>query len=263
VGRDQRRVGVSKAEARLVAALRTALANESALSHRPRIYALELDSFRGVADLVVGESNGHLLLPSGTPRRQLTAFSLSTARVLAALGRKKATRISEIAKCSGLSDSTVRGQLRKLKDAGIVQSEAEGQIQVLHRVSPPFYELVAFEVKVKDWKSGLRQARNYRSFANRTYLALPLDRAEAVKKHREMFKRFKVGLVGIGKTGTVQWFVKPRRSTPISPAHNFYASILLLKQAPIAMFKPSEPPWPSPARRPNSAGETGRSAARM
>jgi len=132
----------------------------------------------------------------------------------------------------------VVGELRKLNDAGIVHVGAGGRVKVLHNVSAPFGEVIAYEVKVKDWKSGLRQARNYRSFANRVYLALPLDRAVAVKKHREIFKRFKVGLVGITTKGTIRCFANTRRSMPISPAHNFYASILLLKTAPPALFKP-------------------------
>jgi hypothetical protein len=102
--------------------------------------------------------------------------------------------------------------------------------------------MVAFEVKVKDWKSGLRQARSYKSFANRTYLALPIERADSIKQHVDVFRRFNVGLLGIEKGGGLQWFVKTRRSSPISPARNFYASVQLLKNTPLSMFKSARKP---------------------
>ena len=240
--RRRKTVGVSIAEARLVAALRRALVKGVARSRRRRVTAVELDSFQGVADLVVAELNGHRMLPPEVPRKRLEIFSFSTAKVLATLRGRKNIRISEIAENSGLSQETVRRQLRQLRNAGIVDIGERGRVRIVHEVSPPFNEMVAFEVKVKDWKSGLRQARSYKSFANRTYLALPSMRANSVKKHLQVFRLFNVGLVGIGKGGGLQWFIRTRRSKPISPARNFYASVQLLKKTPLAMFKSARRP---------------------
>lgn len=235
-------VGVSKAEARLVATLRRALVNEAARSRRRRVTAVELESFQGIADLVVGELNGRHMLPRKVPLKRLEFFSFSTAKILAALHGRKNIRISEIAEDSGLSETTVRRELRKLRDTRIVDIVGRDRVRILHAVSTPFSEMVAFEVKVKDWKSGLRQARSYKSFANRTYLALPIDRADSIKQHVDVFRRFNVGLLGIEKGGGLRWFAKTRRSSPISPARNFYASVQLLKNTPLLMFKSARKP---------------------
>lgn len=258
----RRTVGVSKAEARLVAKLRNALLDATGPGHRRRVSALELDSFQGVADLVVGELNGHGLLPPGVPRSRLKKFSFSTARVLASLRGRKTGRISEIARTSGLSEKTVRRELRRLQAASIVAILDRGRVLVLHGIISPFAEVVAFEVKVKDWKSGLRQARSYKSFANRAYLALPIDRAHSIKKHVKVFRLFKVGLVGIGRRGCLRWFTKTRKLSPISPTRNLYASFQLLRRTPLKLLKSSRPLWRSPGHRPNSEGGRARSVAR-
>jgi DNA-binding MarR family transcriptional regulator len=224
-------VGVPKVEARLVALLRRALIKEATGSLRTSVTAVELDSFQGVADLVIGEFNGMHILPRTIPRNRLKVFSFSTAKVLAALDRRKVIRVSEIAGKSGLSLATVRKELRKLRENKIIDIQRPDRVRILHVVSPPFKELVAFEVKVKDWKSGLRQARSYKSFANQTYLALPEDRAKVLKDHIKILKRFNVGLVGVGSDGRLHWHARARRSKPISLARYYYASLQLLIDA--------------------------------
>src|SRR5579863_1519150 len=206
--RKRRTVGISKAEARLVRALRKALVAEAAESRKQPIFAVELDSFQGIADLVTGQLNGHCLLPSSVSPSKLKTFSLSTAKVLGALLGRKTAYITEVERMSGLSRKTVRKQLRTLKDAGMVNSENQERVHMQHEVRPPFEEVIAYEVKVKDWKSGLRQALSYKSFANRAYLALPMDRADSLKKRLQIFRRFNVGLVGIGRTGKLKWLTK-------------------------------------------------------
>jgi DNA-binding transcriptional ArsR family regulator len=244
-------VGVPKVEARLVASLRRALIREATGPLRRSVTAVELDSFQGVADLVIGEFNGLHILPGTISRNRLKAFSFSTAKLLATLDRRKVIRVSQIAEKCGLSLATVRKELRKLRETKIIDIQRPDRVRILHLVSPPFKELVAFEVKVKDWKSGLRQARSYKSFANQAYLALPQGRAELLKDHIKVFKRFNVGLVGVGSGGRLHWHARARRSKPISLARYYYASLQLLINTPRGMLKSATKTLHSQAPRPN------------
>lgn len=188
----------------------------------------ELDCFQGVADLVTGFANGHQILPRRSDNKALKSFSFTTAKVLSILEGRRAAEVSEVVRATGLSRETVLKQLSTLRRFALVDVTQKGKILVTHKIRSPFREIAAYEVKVRDWKSGLHQARNYRSFAHRVTLALPLARAQKVRKYLSVFRQFKVGLLGIGNRGQMVWLLKPRKLKPISPARNFLASIYLL-----------------------------------
>jgi hypothetical protein len=228
-------IGVSKAERRLVSSLLKGLARRSLHSPGER-FCLELDCFQGVADVVIATPNDDMFLPATVTTRMLKRFSLSTAKVLAALRGQKLTHLSQVEEATGLSQKTIRKQLRLLERFQILTAEGEGQIRVGRAIRPPFREIAAFEAKVKDWKSGLRQARSYRSFAHRVSLALPLGRAESMRKEIQVFRRFNVGLVGVGRQGEIKWINRSRRTKPISPARNLLASVYLLKGRPLSLL---------------------------
>lgn len=54
-------------------------------------------------------------------------------------------------------------------------------------------EHIAIEAKLFDWKSGIKQALRYRSFAQKVYLALPSERIHLVDF--QMLQQFNVGLI--------------------------------------------------------------------
>jgi hypothetical protein len=225
---DSSKIGTSKAERYLVAHLKAAL-RKSDNSARTLAVATELDCFQGIADVVLGVYAGHRMLP-GVSKRELQTLSFSTSKILAALHDKRRATFSRIAITSGLSLPKVKSELTLLQKMGILRIHRPGQIAVLRRIRVPFSEITAFEVKVKDWKSGIYQARNYKSFAHKVSVALPLARATRLTNNLPEFRRMKVGLVGIGPKGNIRWLLKPRRRRPISQPRHFHAALRLLKE---------------------------------
>jgi len=222
---DNNRVGASRAEQDLVDHLTAALRKSN--STKSLAVTTELDCFQGIADVVSGVYSGYRLL-SGLSKKKLRAFSFSTSKVLAALaGRRRAT-ITKTAIRAGLSLPTVKSELSSLQSLGLLRITRGGQIEVRHAIRTPFSEIVAYEVKVKDWKSGIYQARNYKSFAHKVSVALPLARANRLAEKLPEFRRMHVGLVGIGPQGGLRWLLKPRRRRPISPPRHFHAAMCLL-----------------------------------
>lgn len=61
-------------------------------------------------------------------------------------------------------------------------------------------EVVAIEAKLKDWKRGLYQAYRYRSYADKSYLAVYAKSINAPLKHLDEFKKFNVGLIEVAET---------------------------------------------------------------
>jgi hypothetical protein len=225
--RSKQKIGVPIEEKLLVTKLIQAIGKRP-LKHKT-IIASELDCFQGIADVVAGTYNGYRLFPNVTSKK-LSRLSFSTSRILFALSGKKKIDISQISRITGLSTSTIRAELSLLKKLQILEVE-NGQVAIRHVIRPPFNEIEAYEVKVKDWKSGIYQARNYRSFAHKVSVALPMARAALLKERLQEFRRMRVGLVGISPKGDLKWILRPRRQRPISGSRNFLAAVSLLKTA--------------------------------
>ncbi len=54
-------------------------------------------------------------------------------------------------------------------------------------------EIIAVEAKLKDWKRGMIQANRYKSFANKTYLAMPLHQEKNIDK--KLLEKHNIGLM--------------------------------------------------------------------
>lgn len=223
------RVGVAKDEKHLVTNLMNAIRKETGTRRRVAV-ASELDCFQGIADVVKGTYNGYRLFPN-TAISKLKLLSFSSSRVLSALAGNKHSSIKKLEYATNLSKSTIRKQVHLLEGLGVLQRKQDGRISIPHEIRPPFREIEAFEVKMKDWRSGIYQARNYKSFAHKVSVALPLRRAILLKHRLNDFRRMRVGLVGISPAGGLRWMLKPRRQKPISGARNFLAAVNLLRDA--------------------------------
>ncbi len=74
-------------------------------------------------------------------------------------------------------------------------------------------ELIAAELKLKNWKRALRQAAYYQLGADVTYIAMPFSEAFEVYKKKKMLKRERVGLLAvIMDNHEVRELIKPEPS---------------------------------------------------
>lgn len=85
----------------------------------------------------------------------------------------------------------------------------------------------AFEVKLTNWRKGMKQAHRYRHFANAAILVLPPDKAVLAAEYLETFRRIRVGLWGFDpECKRIIAYHTPR---PISaPASKLYEHALRL-----------------------------------
>jgi len=79
-------------------------------------------------------------------------------------------------------------------------------------------KLVAFEMKLVDWRKGLSQAYRYTYFADQAVVVLPPDLAATAKANLELFRTANVGLWSFDPaTETIRKLFTPRHSGPRSP----------------------------------------------
>ncbi|MBE3045358.1 hypothetical protein IMZ48_22975 [Candidatus Bathyarchaeota archaeon] len=60
--------------------------------------------------------------------------------------------------------------------------------------SAPEPLIIAFEMKIKNWKKAISQAHRYRYFSDRSIVVLPEDTADKAERHLPIFEHLGVGL---------------------------------------------------------------------
>jgi hypothetical protein len=83
----------------------------------------------------------------------------------------------------------------------------------LYAVSRPTGRTFAYELKLSDWKRGLRQASTYVLAADFVYLAIPKTIAQRAIAMTDVFQEFGVGLMAID--GTCDVIIRPKRSRQV------------------------------------------------
>ena len=79
----------------------------------------------------------------------------------------------------------------------------------------PKVRVMAFELKLDDWRGALRQAFRYSYFANCSVVVLPPAVAQRAKHHLADFRQLRVGLWSFEpKTGKVARLFTPRHGRP-------------------------------------------------
>ncbi|MBZ4035938.1 hypothetical protein K6T82_14275 [Flavobacterium sp. 17A] len=77
-------------------------------------------------------------------------------------------------------------------------------------------ELIAFELKLKDWKQAMKQAFRYKSFSNISYVVIPSVGVNVALKNIELFKKYNIGLAGFNSLREFEILFKPKSELPYS-----------------------------------------------
>lgn len=100
-------------------------------------------------------------------------------------------------------------------------------------------EVVALELKLRDWREALRQATAYQVGADRSYVAMPLAAASQAYRHRFRFESEGVGLLAVDDRGSVRNPVPARPSPRLLPFVR--EGIVAWVNRPLTDFLPSPP----------------------
>lgn len=90
-------------------------------------------------------------------------------------------------------------------------------------------DVVAIEAKLKDWKRGLYQAYRYRSYADKSYLAVYTRAIKSPLQHIDEFKKYNVGLIEV-RDDSIKVHYRPKKERHADPFTKAVAYESLLSQ---------------------------------
>lgn len=170
----------------------------------------ELDSDAGVADLV-----GAVLAPSAADA------AIDVTPVVDVLQLSVLDRCSSGATEQELREWAPSGWRRlrsravdPLVDLGMI-TVSDGWFHTATQPSNPFDELVAVELKLRAWNRGIAQAGAYRTFANRTWVAVPAARITAALIGHAAHNT--VGVLAIHRDGSIEEIAAASSRKPLRP----------------------------------------------
>jgi len=79
-------------------------------------------------------------------------------------------------------------------------------------------EIVAVELKIRNWREALKQAMSYQLGAHYALVAMPLDHVFPAMRSRHLFEREGVGLMAVSSVaGGVRVLIEPQESPRLMP----------------------------------------------
>lgn len=169
-------------------------------SKKKMVQLEEFSAGTGISDLTVFTLDKRLLQKQkNSSRKPLTARN--QIRVLTAILENDGVTLENLVIKTKLTRPTLLKVLDGLKDARIV-SEQDGRLMADYSLKAASTEnIVAIEAKVKDWKSGIRQAMRYKEYADFSYLAIYESHISSCLKNISVFEKLGIGLIGVSDEG--------------------------------------------------------------
>ena len=187
-------------EQSMIPILRHGLGFINSDSRKKMVQLEEFSAGTGISDLTVFTLDKRILREQKqSNRKPLTARN--QIRVLTAILQSDGVTSDELVAKTKLTKPTLLKILDGLKDAHIVDDN-NNTLRANYSLKTASTEnIVAIEAKVKDWKSGIRQAMRYKEYADFSYLAIYESHISSCLNNISVFEKLGIGLIGVSDTG--------------------------------------------------------------
>ncbi len=156
----------------------------------------ELETMHGRPDAVVIGSDKSAL---NAPVWRAAALSPSTITFSKVLITMKASRrsmsIEDVSISTGTSYAASRQTINALINEGLASYLKNGKLKLSAKAYIPHTEIVSIEFKLSDWRKALRQAARHRSFADRAYVVMPMNKKALLESNISMFSSFGISVI--------------------------------------------------------------------
>lgn len=145
------------------------------------------------------------------------------------INKKKVDNIEEITKKVAMSKKNICKYIYELKEKNILEFEKD-KIEILKELDlKDIGTNISIEVKLKDWKNGILQAKRYLRFSDYSYLAI----LEQYQKNIDLeeLKESGIGLIVVGDK--IKQIVKPRKSKQCDKYFKYISISALLDKSNI------------------------------
>ena len=212
----------AKPESKIVTAVKGSYESEGYLvaTERPLGY--------GRADLVayrVDPSKCDARLTNGQYRSLERIEHYTVLRHLPEVGEGPGISIEHLCEKLGRSPAFVRSTLLGfLERSGYVARVGKDGFARVNGFIPIAKEIVAVEAKVSDWRKGAIQAKRYRWFADRVFLAIAAQYKHRVQK--DLLQKHGIGLLSVEKNCVTELLSSPVMAPHDPDRHSFAAEWL-------------------------------------
>jgi hypothetical protein len=181
---------------------------------------LECAGTLGIADIVFVEFDRQAIIKRYEVGLSPQVDSVKL-KILLALDNKQPKNVAQISSSVGYSSSYVRSAaINPLIAMGLIHKVKEGY-QSFGGYTPVTKKIVAIEAKREDWTHGLYQARRYRRYAQKVFVALDNAFAERVNKYKHTFQKQGIGVIyADAETDTAIVSQMPRWREPLASVDN-------------------------------------------
>lgn len=152
----------------------------------------EFETLAGIPDVVFVEA----AKAESDLRIELEASRTLTnghANVITCLNRSCPHHIQYIAARTGLGTAYVQRIVSDLRQLGVVELTNRGSVLLTRDYALPRLRFVAIEFKLSDWRRAMSQAIRHQSFADKTLVVMPANRARSLREAASAFRAYGVG----------------------------------------------------------------------
>lgn len=142
-------------------------------------------------------------------------------------GSQKQVDVNYLANNLNISEKNLKyNYLKKLENDGFVRKINNKFYYKVNGWMPIAKEVIAIEAKINDWRKGAIQANRYKTFAHKTYLALPFEKGHLVDK--KFLKEHNIGLILFDTKSRVKKTTRIKSEAPLNKyKFNFAAEFAL------------------------------------
>ena len=113
--------------------------------------------------------------------------------------------------------SQARKSLNWLMQRGFIEETEDGKIQTIPNIRRHTTSTYAVEFKLKDWKTGIKQAFRAKSYSKYQYVAMDVNHIDSAIHHIDEFDKYNIGLLSIDEKGDCSIEHKAKKNDPATP----------------------------------------------
>lgn len=197
-------------------------ANKIFPSKKEVISLEEFSCGTGISDLTIFTIDKKILSTRLKDERK-PITSRNQLQIFLSLFENRYLSLSEIEKKVCLNKNTIQYFLKQLVKDGLVEESNKKFKAIKKGKFKTSKNIIAIEAKVKNWKSGIRQAMRYKEYADYSYLAIYEKHISSCLKHLEVFNMLGIGLIGVGDD-KMKIYLKARLSNIVTDENKTLAS---------------------------------------
>lgn len=174
----------------------------------------EFESTSGIPDVMLVNRKHAARLVEFTSHYSGVKLGQAHARVILSLEKRKYTNAKDVHLKTGYSLSYVRLLLDTLLESGIIVGDKNGW-KLVGSFKFPKVETISLEFKLSDWQSALKQGFRYKKLATCSYVVMPSEKSDLLKRNKSRFANLDVGAVTYSHlTKKAEFITKPSKSAP-------------------------------------------------